>query len=276
MTIAFYIAAAVAVVATALVIINLNVVHALLCLVVSFLAVAIVFYVLGAPFAAALEVIVYAGAIMVLFVFVLIMLNTGGAAIQQERHWLTPWIWVGPIGLSAILLGEFLYLLWRNPVAAASGALVEPRQVGALLFGPYLLAVELASMLLLAGLVGAYHLGRVRPARGRRTRREGAVSVVLMQHALLLAMVLFALGTIGVLMRRNLIVMLMSVEIMLNAAGLAFIAAGSRWGQPDGQVMFILILALAAAEVAVGLALILRLYQRLGTLDADAADRMRG
>ena len=81
------------------------------------------------------------------------------------------------------------------------------------------------------------------------------MSVVLMQHALLLAMVLFALGTIGVLMRRNLIVMLMSVEIMLNAAGLAFIAAGSRWGQADGQVMFILILALAAAEVAVGLAL---------------------
>ena len=100
--------------------------------------------------------------------------------------------------------------------------------------------------------------------------------VVLMQHALMLAMVLFALGTIGVLMRRNLIVMLMSVEIMLNAAGLAFIAAGSRWRQADGQVMFILILALAAAEVAVGLALILRLYQRLGTLDADAADQRRG
>jgi len=97
-----------------------------------------------------------------------------------------------------------------------------------------------------------------------------------MQYALLLAMVLFALGTIGVLMRRNLIVMLMSVEIMLNAAGLAFITAGSRWGQADGQVMFILILTLAAAEVAVGLALILRLYQRLGTLDADAANRMRG
>jgi NADH-quinone oxidoreductase subunit K len=102
------------------------------------------------------------------------------------------------------------------------------------------------------------------------------MSVVLMQHALLLAMILFALGTIGVLMRRNLIVMLMSVEIMLNAVGLAFIAAGSRWGQADGQVMFILILTLAAAEVAVGLALILRLYQRLGTLDADAADQMRG
>jgi NADH:ubiquinone oxidoreductase subunit K len=88
-----------------------------------------------------------------------------------------------------------------------------------------------------------------------------------MQHALLLAMVLFALGTVGVLMRRNLIVMLMSVEIMLNAAGLAFIAAGSRWGQPDGQVMFILILALAAAEVVVGPALILRARMRGGQIN---------
>ena len=169
MTTALYIAAAVAVIATAMVIINMNVVHALLCLVISLLAVAIVFYVLGAPFAAALEVIVYAGAIMVLFVFVLIMLNTGGDAIQQERHWLTPWIWVAPTGLSAILLGEFVYLLWRAPVAAASGALVQPRQVGALLFGPYLLGVELASMLLLAGLIGAYHLGGTeRRANGGR------------------------------------------------------------------------------------------------------------
>lgn len=157
---AFYIAAAVAVVATAMVVINMNVVHALLCLVISFLAVAIIFYVLGAPFAAALEVIVYAGAIMVLFVFVLMMLNTGEAAIRQERHWLTPWIWVAPAALSAILLGELLYLLWQSPVATTTNAVVGPRRVGALLFGPYLLGVELASMLLLAGLIGAYHLGR--------------------------------------------------------------------------------------------------------------------
>jgi len=157
---AFYIAAAVAVISTAMVVINTNAVHALLCLVVSFLAVGIVFYVLGAPFGAALEVIVYAGAIMVLFVFVIMMLNSGEAAMRQERQWLTPWIWVGPTGLSAILLGELVYLLWRNPLTAASGAAVGPRQVGALLFGPYLLGVELASMLLLAGLVGAYHLGK--------------------------------------------------------------------------------------------------------------------
>ncbi len=102
------------------------------------------------------------------------------------------------------------------------------------------------------------------------------MSIIPMQQGLLLAAVLFALGALGVMVRRNVIFMLMSIEIMLNAAALAFIVAGSRWGAADGQVMFILILALAAAEVSVGLALILQLYHRLATLDADAANRMRG
>ena len=97
-----------------------------------------------------------------------------------------------------------------------------------------------------------------------------------MEQGLLLAGVLFVLGLIGLLVRRNAIFMLMSVEIMLNAAGLAFIVAGSRWGQADGQVMFLFILAMAAAEVAVGLALILQMSQRLKTLDVDLASRMRG
>jgi len=95
-------------------------------------------------------------------------------------------------------------------------------------------------------------------------------------HALFLAAVLFVLGLVGLLLRRNLIFILMSVEIMVNAAGLAFIAAGSRWAQPDGQVMFIFILTLAAAEVSVALALVLQLYYRFKTLDADAANVMRG
>lgn len=95
-------------------------------------------------------------------------------------------------------------------------------------------------------------------------------------HALILAAILLAIGLAGVLMRRNLLFMLISIEIMLNAAGLAFIAAGARWGQADGQVMFILILSLAAAEVSVGLGLILALHRRFGTLDADAASEMRG
>lgn len=96
------------------------------------------------------------------------------------------------------------------------------------------------------------------------------------EHGLLLAGILFVLGLIGVLIRRNIIFMLVSVEIMLNAAGLAFIVAGSRWAQPDGQVMFIFILTMAAAEVSVGLALILQIYHQLKTLDSDEASRMKG
>jgi len=87
---------------------------------------------------------------------------------------------------------------------------------------------------------------------------------------------LFALGLTGLLVRRNLIFILMSLEIMLNAAGLAFVVAGSRWGQADGQIVFIFILSMAAAEVSVGLALVLQIYRRFKTLDADAASEMRG
>lgn len=99
---------------------------------------------------------------------------------------------------------------------------------------------------------------------------------VLIGHGLLFAGILFALGLIGVLVRRNIIFILLSVEIMLNAAGLAFVVAGSRWGQPDGQVMFIFILTMAAAEVSVGLALVLQLYHQFKSLDVDAASQMRG
>jgi NADH-quinone oxidoreductase subunit J len=172
MSVAFYIAAVVAVIATAMVIVQTNAVHALLNLVVSLLAVAIVFYVLGAPFAAALEVMIYAGAIMVLFVFVIMMLNLGEAAAKQERQWLRPGIWIGPGVLSAVLLGEVVYMLWVGPAAVPAGTVVTPHQVGALLFGPYLLVVELASMLLLAGLVAAYHLGRQQRSAIERDAQE--------------------------------------------------------------------------------------------------------
>jgi NADH-quinone oxidoreductase subunit K len=97
-----------------------------------------------------------------------------------------------------------------------------------------------------------------------------------MAHGLLVAGILFALGLTGILVRRNLVFILLSVEIMLNAAGLAFIVAGSRWGQPDGQAMMVFILTMAATEVAVGLALLLLLHRRFKTLDTDAASRMRG
>lgn len=97
-----------------------------------------------------------------------------------------------------------------------------------------------------------------------------------LEHGLLLAGILFGVGLVGVLVRRNIVVILMSVEVMLNASGLAFVVAGARWGQPDGQVMFIFILTMAAAEVSVGLALAFRVYRHFKSLDLDAADTMRG
>lgn len=96
------------------------------------------------------------------------------------------------------------------------------------------------------------------------------------EAGLLLASILFMLGLLSVLIRRNIIFMLVSVEIMLNAAGLAFIVAGAHWGQADGQVMFVFIITMAAAEVSVGLALILQIYHQLKTLDSDAANKMKG
>lgn len=95
-------------------------------------------------------------------------------------------------------------------------------------------------------------------------------------YGIWLAGVLFVIGMAALLVRRNIVFILMSIEIMLNAAGLVFIVGGARWGGADGQVLFVLILALAAAEVAIGLALILLLHHRFGTLDADAVSRMRG
>ncbi|MGE5617918.1 MAG: NADH-quinone oxidoreductase subunit NuoK [Sphingomonadaceae bacterium] len=102
------------------------------------------------------------------------------------------------------------------------------------------------------------------------------MATVPMEHGLILAAILFALGLAGLLARRNVLFTLLSLEVMLNASGLGFVVAGSRWQQPDGQVMFIFILAMAAAEVSVGLALVLRLYHDFRTLDTDSASNMRG
>ncbi|MGJ0483327.1 MAG: NADH-quinone oxidoreductase subunit J [Methylomicrobium sp.] len=155
----FYLTSAVAVFATVMMLTRLNAVHGLLYLILSLLAVGIIFFLLGAYFAAVLEVIIYAGAIMVLFVFVIMMLNQGHKTIRLERVWLRPGIWIGPSLLAFILLVEMIVVIAYGGNADA-GRVVTSKEVGIALFGPYLLAVELASILLLAGLVGAYHLGK--------------------------------------------------------------------------------------------------------------------
>ncbi|MDG5500613.1 NADH-quinone oxidoreductase subunit J [Marinobacter sp. BGYM27] len=162
MELAFYLSGLVAVLATLGVVTGTNAVHALLYLIVSLIAVAIVFFALGAPFAGALEIIVYAGAIMVLFVFVVMILNLGQGAAEQERIWLKAQTWVGPSILAAVLLGVLVITLWRgNTGLVIEGETLTAKAVGATLFGPWIIVVELAAMLLLAALVTASHVGRL-------------------------------------------------------------------------------------------------------------------
>jgi NADH-quinone oxidoreductase subunit J len=180
MAIVFYISAITAILATILAITRRHPVHALLYLIVSLLAIAVVFYLLGAPFIAALELIIYAGAIMVLFVFVVMMLNLGGPPKEMEHDWLRPRVWLGPGILGGILLVEQFFLLLNSGSTPAATETVSAKQVGIALFGPYVIGVELASLLLMGGLVGAYHLGRRTLAQeeelhGKRTARARAV-----------------------------------------------------------------------------------------------------
>jgi NADH-quinone oxidoreductase subunit J len=158
--IVFMIAATIAVFATVMVITRYNMIHALLYLVVSFLAIAIVFYVLGAPFIAALEIIVYAGAIVVLIIFAIMMLNLKQEAVDQERLWLTKDVYIGPAILSVILLSEIIYMILSAGELPGEATMMDSKAVGMALYGPYVIGVELCGILLMSGIVGAYHLGR--------------------------------------------------------------------------------------------------------------------
>lgn len=155
----FYIAALIALISTTMAITGRNAIHALLYLIISLLALSVIFYILGAPFIAALEVIIYAGAIMVLFIFVIMMLNVG-LEEELENKWFTPRTWIIPLLLSSVLLGIFIYVLNTMQHISKTGQVFLPKQVGISLFTTYLLGVEISAILLLAGIIGAYHLGR--------------------------------------------------------------------------------------------------------------------
>jgi len=160
MEVTFYIASVIAILATIMVITRYNVVHALLYLVVSFLAIAVVFFILGAPFIAALEVIVYAGAIVVLIIFVIMMLNLKAESVEQEEKWVTKKVWIGPAILCIILLAELIYIITTSGTALFPDNELDAKAVGIALYGPYVIGVELCGLLLMSGIVGAYHLGR--------------------------------------------------------------------------------------------------------------------
>jgi NADH-quinone oxidoreductase subunit J len=155
----FYIAAFVATISTYLAISRYNPMHALLYLIVSFLATAVVFFTLGASFVALLQIILYAGAIIVLFLFVVMMLNLGEETAKQEKNWLHPGVWIGPSLLAAILLVQLLYMIWSAKTQPVTITPIPVKTISQNLFQSYVLAVELASMLLMAGIVGAAHVG---------------------------------------------------------------------------------------------------------------------
>lgn len=160
MSFLFYFAGAVSVVASLLAVTRRHAIPALLYLVVSILALAVVFFVLGAPFAAALEVIIYAGAIMVLFVLVVMMMNGESGSRKRTNPHLSLRLWLGPAALSLLLLAEFVYVIASGAQGELGGAAIGPKAVGLALFGKYALGVELVAFLLLGGIIGAYHLGR--------------------------------------------------------------------------------------------------------------------
>ncbi len=175
LTILFYLSAAVAVLATLAAITRKNAVHALLYLIVSLLAVAVIFFILGAPFVAALEVIIYAGAIMVLFLFAVMML--GAAPPESAPKETRPRVpgWAGPAVLALVLLAEFVSVLVSGGRHGLASGTVPPQQAGLSLFSTYVFGVELAAAVLLAALIGAYHIGRREEGRDAAPGR-GAVS----------------------------------------------------------------------------------------------------
>jgi len=158
MDVYFYIAAAIAIFSTIMAISGRNAIHALLFLILSLLAISVVFFLLDAPFIAALEVIIYAGAIMVLFIFVTMMLNIG-LEKKMEKKWLNPGMWIIPLLLAAVLLTDLFLALKNMTAIPIDKHMIIPKQVGISLFSTYLIAVEIAAILLMTGVIGAYHLG---------------------------------------------------------------------------------------------------------------------
>lgn len=158
MNVFFYIAAIIAIISTVMAISGRNAIHSLLYLILSLLAISVVFYLLDAPFIAALEVIIYAGAIMVLFIFVTMMLNIG-LEKKMEKRWLNPRMWIIPSIFACILFADLILALKNIPPIAVDKHVILPKQLGISLFTTYLPAVEIAGILLMAGVIGAYHLG---------------------------------------------------------------------------------------------------------------------
>jgi NADH-quinone oxidoreductase subunit K len=248
----FYIFGAIAVGASLLVIGQRNPVYSVLLLIASFGALSGLYVLLDAPFVAVIQIIVYAGAIMVLFLFVVMLLNAPAEETEYDQS-VHPLLRPGPMRFGALLACALAAeLVW---------ALTRRGQLGARDWPLALHQVRVR----LRGDVGP-HSGRDVGCRG--ARQAGAVMPTLTDY-LVLSALLFAIGTAGVFIRRNLITILLSIEIMLNAVNLTFVAFGRALGSSDGQIIVFFVMTVAAAEAAVGLAIVIALYRHRESLNPD-------
>ena len=265
----FYLLAGLAIVASALVIGQRNPMYSVMFLIVSFAALAGLYIQLDAPFVAVAQIIIYAGAIMVLFLFVVMLLNAPqeDAAEWDRTHPLRrPGIARFGAALAGVLILQLAYALMRiseldAPVGSQTGA-----GDGELRARAWQGAVRPPRVCLRSD-VGADSGGD-----GRRGRpgAQGRPVVIPLSHYLIVSAILFAIGTAGVFLRRNLITILLSIEIMLNAVNLTFVAFGRYRGDVDGQIITFFVMTVAAAEAAVGLALIIALFRHRESLNPDA------
>ena len=226
---------------------------------------------LGAEFVAAVQVIVYAGAVMVLFVFVIMLLNAG-----EEEH--TKGSRVAMLfGIPGMLVGSLLIGVgsaraFGNCESVAVGALPgPPKTIGWLLFHDFLLPFEVTSVLVLIAIMGAVVLAAIRI---RATSEEGRLMVPL-SYYLILSGILFACGVTGFLIKRNIITIFMSIELMLNGVNLSFVAFAAQWQALSGQVFVFFVMVVAAAEAAVGLAIIIAVYRTRETLNVDQVNLLK-
>ncbi len=274
----FYVFAFIAVVASLLVVAQRNPVYSVLLLIASFGALSGLYVLLEAPFVAVTQIIVYAGAIMVLFLFVVMLLNAPQEDTEEDIERLRTVAGAparlrgGPMKAGAVLAAAFaVELLWALNRSGGDWGPFEPPAVssvatiGQVLFTDYKFAFEVTSVLILVAMVGAVVL-----ARREGPPPAGRGLVPSLDHYLVLSAILFAIGTVGVFVRRNLITILLSIEIMLNAVNLTFVAFGRALGSADGQIIVFFVMTVAAAEAAVGLAIVIALFRHRESLNPEA------
>ena len=269
----FYLFAAITVGGALLVVGQRNPIYSVVAIVGSFCGLSGLYVLLEAPFVAVVQIIIYAGAILVLFLFTVMLLN---AAREDGAEWdrAHPFYRQGPtrIGavLAVVLLGQLMWAfsridsLSRRHRRGAAGRLeraaARPRAL-------HRLHVRLR------GDLDPDHRGDGR--RGRAGRQEGELTVVPISHYLILSGLLFAIGTAGVFLRRNVITLLLSVEVMLNAVNLTFVAFGRQQGTVDGQIITFFVMTVAAAEAAVGLAIVIALFRHRESLSPEAFTNLK-